>query len=122
MTDTNSEDAQLQESASGLRYADLVVGDGEEAQAGHQVSVHYVGKLIDGTEFDSSRKRDQPFQFALGQGVVIPGWDEGVAGMRVGGRRRLVIPADLGYGDHGAGGLIPPGATLDFDVELLGVS
>lgn len=122
MTDTNSDDAPLQETASGLRYADLVVGGGEEAQAGHQVSVHYVGKLMDGTEFDSSRKRDQPFQFALGQGVVIPGWDEGVAGMRVGGRRRLVIPSDLAYGDRGAGGLIPPGATLDFDVELLGVT
>ncbi|MDA8018267.1 MAG: FKBP-type peptidyl-prolyl cis-trans isomerase [Thermoanaerobaculia bacterium] len=117
---TNS--PQLEETSSGLRYADLVVGEGDEARPGHQVSVHYVGKLTDGTEFDSSRTRDQPFEFALGQGVVIPGWDEGVAGMRVGGRRRLVIPPHLAYGDRGAGHLVPPGATLDFDVELLGVS
>lgn len=117
MTDTNQDD--LTESPSGLRYADLAVGDGDEARAGHQVTVHYVGTLMDGTEFDSSRKRDQPFQFLLGQGVVIPGWDEGVAGMRVGGRRRLVIPPRLAYGEHGAGHLVPPDATLDFDVELL---
>ena len=118
MTDSN----QLEETPSGLRIANLVVGDGDEAQSGHQVSVHYVGTLTDGTEFDSSRKRDQPFQFALGQGVVIPGWDEGVAGMRVGGRRRLIIPPHLAYGERGAGHLVPPNATLDFDVELLSVS
>lgn len=116
------DDAQLTETDSGLRYADLAVGEGEEAAAGHQVSVHYVGTLADGTEFDSSRKRGQPFQFALGQGVVIPGWDEGVAGMRVGGRRRLVIPPHLAYGERGAGHLVPPNATLDFDVELLSVA
>lgn len=121
MTQSNPDEAHLQESASGLRFADLAVGEGEEAQVGHQVSVHYVGTLTDGTEFDSSRKRDQPFQFALGQGVVIKGWDEGVAGMRVGGRRRLVIPPHLGYGDRGVGHLIPPNSTLEFDVELLGV-
>lgn len=118
MTDTH----QLEETPSGLRFTDLVAGEGEEAQAGHQVSVHYVGTLTDGTEFDSSRKRDEPFLFALGQGVVIQGWDEGVAGMRVGGRRRLVIPPHLGYGDRGVGHLIPPNSTLEFDVELLGLS
>ena len=110
----------MTETASGLMYQDLVVGDGATAQAGDSVSVHYTGWLKDGTQFDSSVDRGVPFEFHLGQGDVIPGWDEGVAGMRVGGKRKLVIPPELGYGDSGAGGgLIPGGATLVFDVELL---
>jgi FKBP-type peptidyl-prolyl cis-trans isomerase len=109
----------MTETASGLMYQDLVVGTGDEAQAGDSVSVHYTGWLKDGTEFDSSVGRGQPFVFHLGQGDVIAGWDEGVAGMRVGGQRKLVIPPELGYGDRGAGGVIPGGATLVFDVELL---
>lgn len=106
---------------SGLKYEDLATGDGDTAQAGHTVTVHYTGWLEDGTKFDSSKDRNQPFQFALGAGRVIRGWDEGVAGMRVGGQRKLTIPSQLGYGAHGAGGVIPPNATLIFDVELLGV-
>ena len=109
----------MTETASGLKYQDLVVGNGDEAQAGDSVSVHYTGWLKDGTKFDSSLDRNEPFVFHLGQGQVIPGWDEGVAGMRVGGQRKLVIPPELGYGDRGAGGVIPGGATLVFDVELL---
>lgn len=112
----------MTQTASGLRYQDLVVGDGATAQAGDSVSVHYTGWLTDGTKFDSSVDRDEPFTFHLGAGQVISGWDEGVAGMRVGGKRKLVIPPELGYGDRGAGGgLIPGGATLVFDVELLEV-
>jgi FKBP-type peptidyl-prolyl cis-trans isomerase FkpA len=111
---------------SGLQIQDLVVGTGAEAVAGHAVSVHYTGWLRnpDGTagkKFDSSVDRGQPFEFPLGGGRVIRGWDEGVAGMKVGGKRKLVIPPELGYGARGAGGVIPPGATLIFDVELLGV-
>jgi hypothetical protein len=109
----------MTETASGLMYQDLVVGTGDVAQAGDSVSVHYTGWLKDGTKFDSSLDRGEPFVFHLGQGDVIPGWDEGVAGMRVGGKRKLVIPPELGYGDRGAGGVIPGGATLVFDVELL---
>jgi FKBP-type peptidyl-prolyl cis-trans isomerase FkpA len=110
----------MTETASGLLYQDLVVGDGATAQAGDSVSVHYTGWLKDGTKFDSSLDRNDPFNFRLGAGKVIPGWDEGVAGIRVGGKRKLVIPPELGYGDRGAGGgLIPGGATLVFDVELL---
>ncbi len=109
----------MTETASGLMYQDLVVGDGAVAQAGDTVSVHYTGWLKDGTKFDSSVDRGTPFEFPLGAGRVIPGWDEGVAGMRVGGQRKLVIPPELGYGDSGAGGVIPGGATLVFDVELL---
>jgi FKBP-type peptidyl-prolyl cis-trans isomerase len=109
----------MTETASGLMYQDLVVGTGDEAQAGDSVSVHYTGWLKDGTKFDSSVDRGQPFEFRLGQGDVIAGWDEGVAGMRVGGQRKLVVPPELGYGDRGAGGVIPGGATLVFDVELL---
>ncbi|MDO8964938.1 MAG: FKBP-type peptidyl-prolyl cis-trans isomerase [Coriobacteriia bacterium] len=101
---------------------DLKVGTGAEAVKGKTVSVHYTGWLTDGTKFDSSVDRGQPFEFALGQGQVISGWDEGVAGMKVGGKRKLTIPPAMGYGEQGAGnGAIPPGATLVFDVELLGV-
>lgn len=111
--------------ASGLRYTDEVAGKGPQAKAGQTVQVHYTGWLDQGgkkgQKFDSSRDRGKPFSFVLGQGQVIAGWDEGVAGMKVGGRRTLVIPASLGYGARGAGGVIPPNATLIFDVELLGV-
>lgn len=103
---------------SGLGYQDLLVGQGAEAVPGSHVFVHYTGWLTNGLKFDSSRDRGELFDFALGQGQVIAGWDEGVAGMKVGGRRKLVIPPALGYGDQGAGGVIPPGATLIFDVEL----
>lgn len=110
---------------SGLSYTDEVVGTGPEAKAGQQVSVHYTGWLYEGgkkgKKFDSSKDRGQPFGFPLGGGQVIKGWDEGVAGMKVGGKRNLVIPPELGYGARGAGGVIPPNATLTFDVELLGV-
>lgn len=111
-----------------LTMNDVVVGTGAEAQPGAKVTVHYAGWLYDhtrpeqkGTEFDSSRKHGEPFAFALGQRQVIPGWDQGVTGMKVGGKRRLVIPSDLAYGEQGAGGVIPPGATLVFDVELIDV-
>ena len=107
--------------ASGLEYIDAVVGTGAAPQAGQTVSVHYTGWLTDGKKFDSSRDHGQPFQFPLGRGQVIKGWDEGVAGMKVGGQRRLFIPAALGYGSQGAPPSIPGGATLVFDVELLGV-
>ena len=106
---------------SGLKYDDLEEGTGAEAVVGNQVSVHYTGWLEDGTKFDSSLDRNQPFQFALGRGQVIRGWDEGVQGMKVGGKRKLIIPAQLGYGAAGAGGVIPPNATLVFEVELLEV-
>jgi FKBP-type peptidyl-prolyl cis-trans isomerase FkpA len=105
--------------ASGLRYTDLQEGEGEEALAGRTVEVHYTGWLENGTKFDSSKDRNQPFRFPLGAGHVIRGWDEGVAGMKVGGKRKLIIPAKLGYGARGAGGVIPPDADLIFDVELL---
>jgi FKBP-type peptidyl-prolyl cis-trans isomerase len=105
----------------GLKYVDLKVGDGEIAEAGLTATVHYTGWLTDGTKFDSSVDRNQPFQFRIGAGNVIRGWDEGVKGMRVGGKRHLTIPPDMGYGDRGAGGVIPPNATLVFDVELLGL-
>jgi len=107
---------------SGLTYEDLAPGTGAEAKSGDTVSVHYTGWLTDGTKFDSSVDRNSAFSFKLGAGRVIKGWDEGVAGMKVGGKRKLTIPADLGYGSRGAGGLIPPGATLVFDVELLKVN
>ena len=106
---------------SGLKYVDLKKGGGAEAKAGASVSVHYTGWLTDGKKFDSSVDRGEPFQFKLGAGMVIKGWDEGVAGMKVGGKRQLTIPANLAYGERGAGGVIPPGATLIFDVELLAV-
>ncbi len=108
---------------SGLQYEDTVVGNGDEAKSGHHVHVHYTGWLYNegqqGAKFDSSRDRGQPFAFSLGAGQVIKGWDEGVAGMKIGGQRTLIIPAALGYGARGAGGVIPPNATLKFDVELL---
>ena len=106
---------------SGLQYKDLLVGEGEAARAGATAIVHSTGWLLDGTKFDSSLDRGTPFEFLLGRGQVIQGWDEGVGTMKVGGKRELIIPADLGYGDRGAGNVIPPGATLKFEVELLGL-
>ena len=115
-----SEDAgNLVITDTGMQYQDLLVGDGAEAKAGDTVSVHYTGWLENGTKFDSSLDRNQPFEFTLGAGEVIKGWDEGVAGMKVGGKRKLIIPPALGYGSTGAGGVIPPDATLIFEVELL---
>lgn len=105
--------------SSGLQYVELTVGTGATAQAGQTVTVHYTGWLENGTKFDSSVDRGQPFSFPLGAGRVIKGWDEGVQGMKVGGKRKLTIPSSLGYGARGAGGVIPPNAILIFDVELL---
>lgn len=105
---------------SGLRYEDIVVGTGASPERGQEVTVHYTGTLEDGTKFDSSLDRGQPFKFNIGIGQVIKGWDEGVLTMKVGGKRKLVIPPQLGYGARGAGGVIPPNATLVFEVELLG--
>jgi FKBP-type peptidyl-prolyl cis-trans isomerase FkpA len=112
--------------ASGLEYEEMNIGTGDEATAGAQVSVHYTGWLRNddgsaGAKFDSSKDRNDPFSFGLGAGQVIKGWDEGVQGMKIGGIRKLIIPAALGYGARGAGGVIPPNATLIFEVELLGV-
>ena len=119
MSDSNSDYITT---PSGLQYRDLEVGTGETPQTGQTVTVHYTGTLTDGTKFDSSLDRGQPFSFLIGKGQVIKGWDEGVGSMKVGGIRELVIPPDLGYGASGAGGVIPPNATLKFEVELLGVS
>ena len=112
--------------ASGLQYEEITVGEGAEAQAGQNVTVHYTGWLRNddgsaGNKFDSSKDRNDPFEFPLGAGRVIQGWDEGVQGMKIGGKRKLTIPAALGYGARGAGGAIPPNATLIFEVDLLGV-
>ena len=116
MTDEN-----VQTTESGLQYVDIVVGEGASPECGNTVTVHYTGTLEDGKKFDSSVDRGEPFEFQIGVGRVIKGWDEGVMGMKVGGKRKLIIPADLAYGSRGAGGVIPPNATLVFDVELLGI-
>ena len=110
-----------QKSTTGLQWKDLTVGTGASPKTGQTVHVHYTGWLMDGKKFDSSRDRGRPFTFAIGKGNVIKGWDEGVASMKVGGRRELVIPSDLAYGSRGFPGAIPPGATLKFDVELIDV-
>ncbi len=124
-TRPTTQDTVMRTTSSGLQYEDTVPGSGAEATAGQQVSVHYTGWLyndgVRGAKFDSSKDRDDPFEFSLGAGMVIQGWDEGVQGMQVGGTRVLVIPPELGYGARGAGGVIPPNATLMFEVELLGV-
>jgi FKBP-type peptidyl-prolyl cis-trans isomerase len=106
---------------SGLKIEELSEGSGATAEAGQTVSVHYTGWLENGSKFDSSKDRNEPFQFRLGGGMVIKGWDEGVAGMKVGGSRKLTLPPELGYGARGAGGVIPPNATLIFEVELLDI-
>ncbi|MEY4362873.1 MAG: hypothetical protein RLZZ24_225 [Pseudomonadota bacterium] len=116
----------MQTTPSGLQYIDTQTGSGEAARAGQHVTVHYTGWLFkdgeQGAKFDSSRDRNDPFDFPLGGGYVIQGWDEGVQGMQVGGQRTLIIPPELGYGARGAGGVIPPNATLKFDVELLAIN
>jgi len=118
---TAPESPGASEDVTELKIEDLAEGTGDGAVAGDTVSVHYTGWLTDGTKFDSSLDSGQPFEFGLGQGEVIQGWDEGVAGMKVGGKRKLVIPPAMGYGDAGAGGVIPPNATLVFEVELLAI-
>jgi len=109
------------QTATGLEYVEIVEGTGTLPKPGDSVSVHYTDWLKNGQKFDSSHDRGQPLDFPLGRGRVIKGWDEGVASMKVGGKRKLIIPAHLGYGDRGAGGVIPPGATLIFEVELVGI-
>ena len=120
-TTTAAAPTQTMQNVTELKKEDIKVGDGAEAKAGQTVSVHYTGWLTNGTKFDSSVDRGQPFDFKLGAGQVIPGWDQGVAGMKVHGKRKLTIPPNMGYGERGAGGVIPPNATLVFDVELLAV-
>lgn len=122
---TESAEVETDESAdtvTELVIKDITVGDGAKAKAGDAATVHYTGWLMDGTKFDSSVDRGQPFEFTIGAGDVIEGWDKGVVGMKAGGKRTLIIPADMAYGDQGAGGVIPPGATLKFEVELLGLT
>jgi len=119
-SDTMS-DAKVVTTSSGLKYIEVKEGTGATPQTGQTVEVHYTGTLENGTKFDSSRDRGQPFDFKIGLGQVIKGWDEGLSTMKVGGQRQLIIPPELGYGSRGAGGVIPPNAILHFDVELLGV-
>lgn len=119
--DKKKDEEKVITTKSGLKYVDVKVGTGKEAKAGDVVQVHYTGRLKDGKKFDSSVDRNEPFEFNLGRGQVIKGWDEGVAGMKEGGKRKLIIPANLGYGSRGAGKVIPPDAELHFDVELLKV-
>lgn len=118
----NMSDSEIKETGTGLKYQVLVAGTGATPKKGDTVIVHYTGTLEDGSKFDSSRDRNSPFSFKLGVGQVIKGWDEGLSNMRVGDRYKLIIPPDLGYGARGAGGVIPPNATLTFDVELLRIS
>ncbi len=113
---------EQQRTASGLGYVDITPGTGQSPKAGDKVTVHYTGYLTSGKKFDSSVDRGQPFTFTIGVGQVIKGWDEGVMTMKVGGKRKLIIPSNLGYGSRGSGGVIPPDATLVFDVELLGIN
>ncbi|WP_026734395.1 FKBP-type peptidyl-prolyl cis-trans isomerase [Fischerella sp. PCC 9605] len=122
MASNPSSDENVVTTPSGLKYIELEEGTGATPKTGQTVKVHYTGTLEDGTKFDSSRDRNQPFKFKIGTGQVIKGWDEGLSTMKVGGRRQLIIPAELGYGARGAGGVIPPNATLVFDVELLDVN
>lgn len=117
----NKKMSEIVSTPSGLKYEVIATGTGATPQAGQTVVVHYTGRLEDGSKFDSSRDRNQPFKFRLGAGQVIKGWDEGLAIMKVGDRRNLILPPELGYGSRGAGGVIPPNATLIFDVELLGI-
>jgi FKBP-type peptidyl-prolyl cis-trans isomerase len=119
--DKDKKDEKVITTKSGLKYVELKEGTGDEAKSGQMVEVHYTGWLKDGTKFDSSKDRNQTFKFPLGAGRVIKGWDEGVEGMKVGGKRKLIIPPELGYGKRGAPGVIPPDAELTFEVELLGV-
>jgi peptidylprolyl isomerase len=114
-------DLQEIETPSGLKYVELAEGTGVQPKSGQQVSVHYTGWLTNGTKFDSSHDRREPIVFPIGKGHVIKGWDEGVGSMKVGGKRKLIVPAHLGYGQQGAGGVIPPNATLVFEVELVAV-
>lgn len=120
--DGNAESPAAIQTKSGLQYTDDVVGTGGIAKSGQKVKVHYTGTLLNGVQFDSSRTRGEPFEFELGAGHVIKGWDEGIQNMSVGGKRTLIIPSHLAYGPRGAGGVIPPNATLKFDVELLQIS
>lgn len=118
---SNQPAGELTTTASGLQYQDLTVGTGQEAKTGDTVSVHYVGTLEDGTKFDSSRDRNEPFQVTIGAGNVIKGWEEGLVGMRVGGTRKLIVPPELGYGNQAVGDVIPANATLIFEIELLSI-
>ncbi len=113
--------AAIQKTPSGLQYIDMVEGTGESPASGKNVTVHYTGYLLDGKKFDSSVDRGKPFTFVIGYGQVIKGWDEGVATMKIGGKRKLIIPSTLGYGARGAGAVIPPNAELIFDVELIAI-